>query len=135
MALTTGRLAKGAGVGISTLRYYERRGLLSRPGRTVAGYRQYPEDEILRVRFIRRAQGLGFALEEIRGLLALRVRGGKRCGEVALAAHATRERLRERHRELLQMERALSRMLRACRQGRAMDACPILAAIEPGVDP
>lgn len=134
MALTIGRVAKGAGVEISTLRYYERRGLLSRPGRTRAGYRQYPEDEVLRVRFIRRAQGLGFALEEIRGLLALRVRTGKRCGEVARAAHATRDRLRERRRELLQMERALNRMIRACRQGRATDDCPILDALEPGVD-
>lgn len=134
MALTIGRVAKGAGVEISTLRYYERRGLLSRPGRTRAGYRQYPEDEVLRVRFIRRAQGLGFTLEEIRGLLALRVRGGKRCGKVASAAHATRDRLRARCRELLQMDRALSRMIRACRQGRATDACPILEALEPGVD-
>ncbi len=82
MALTIGRLAQASGVGVQTLRYYERRGLLSRVTRTPGGYRQFPEEEIRRIRFIRRAQGLGFTLEEIAELLTLRVERGRSCGDV-----------------------------------------------------
>ena len=64
--LTIGALAQAAGVGVETVRFYERTGLLPEPLRTPAGYRQYPRDTVDRVKFIRRGQGLGFALREIR---------------------------------------------------------------------
>src|SRR5437588_12788993 len=72
-ALTIGRLAQEAGINLETVRYYERRGLLPKPPRTASGYRLFPADATLRLRFIRRAQELGFSLKEIRELLALRV--------------------------------------------------------------
>src|SRR6266851_4535416 len=80
--LTIGQVARGAGVHLDTVRYYERRGLLPPPPRTAAGYRQYPPDTVRRVAFIKRAQALGFTLEEIDGLLALRVTPGRRCATV-----------------------------------------------------
>src|SRR6266568_3121827 len=71
--LTIGQVAKEAGVGVETLRYYEREGLVKEPPRRVSGYRQYPEDVVKRIHFIKRAQELGFSLKEIAELLALRV--------------------------------------------------------------
>ena len=72
--LRIGAVAEAAGVGVQTLRYYERRGLLSARHRTAGGYREYAPDTVRRVVFIRRAQAMGFTLDEIRALLALRVR-------------------------------------------------------------
>jgi DNA-binding transcriptional MerR regulator len=69
--LRSGELAKRAGVGVETLRFYERCGLIAKPGRTPSGYRQYPPDEVERVRFIRRARDLGFSLAEIRHFFEL----------------------------------------------------------------
>jgi DNA-binding transcriptional MerR regulator len=74
MALTSGQLAKKCQVGVETLRFYEREGLLAKPARTQSGYRQYPAEAVERVRFIRRAQLLGFQLKDIKELLALRHR-------------------------------------------------------------
>lgn len=72
-SLTIGRLAKEAGVNLETVRFYERRGLLPRPPRSSSGYRMFPAEAARRLRFIRRAQELGFSLKEIRELLSLRV--------------------------------------------------------------
>src|SRR5437016_870017 len=72
-SLTIGQLAREAGINLETVRYYERRGLLLKPPRTASGYRIFPEEATKRLRFIRRAQELGFSLEEIRELLALRI--------------------------------------------------------------
>jgi Hg(II)-responsive transcriptional regulator len=132
MTLTIGAVAKGAGVGVETLRYYERRGLLSKAGRTQAGYRQFPDSEVRRVKFIRRAQGLGFTLEEIGELLELRVDGGRRCVGVERAARSARERVHERLLELRRMDKVLSGLVTACQQRRNTDACPILASLEDG---
>src|SRR5437879_12487138 len=72
-SLTIGHLAKETGVNLETVRYYERRGLLPKPPRSASGYRLFPAEAARRLRFIRRAQELGFSLREIRELLALRV--------------------------------------------------------------
>jgi len=80
MALTIGQVAKRSGIGIETLRYYERKGLVEEPPRTESGYRQYPEDVVARIRFIRRAKELGFKLSEISELLSLRVDPNTTCG-------------------------------------------------------
>src|SRR5437870_2198998 len=76
MALTIGQVANAADVNIQTIRYYERRGLFPTPRRTPAGYRQYADDAVARLRFIKHAQELGFSLQEIQELLGLRVRRG-----------------------------------------------------------
>ena len=85
-ALTIGALARAAEVGVETIRFYERRGLLAEPPRTAAGYRQYPVNTVDRLRFIRRAQRLGFTLSEISELLELRVDEVAACGTVEVRA-------------------------------------------------
>ena len=128
--LTIGGLAKRSGVGIQTLRYYERRALLSVPKRSASGYRQYPEEAVQRVEFIRRAQGLGFTLEEIGELLSLRVLPGGRCRGVEQAAQKTQRRVHERLEHLALLDKTLTRLIQACKEGRATDHCPILEALE-----
>src|SRR5688572_27027868 len=86
--LTIGQLAKRAGVNLETIRYYERRGLLSEPPRRASGYRQYRPDVVARIRFIKRAQELGFSLNEIHELLSLRVEAATVCSDVKQRAEA-----------------------------------------------
>src|SRR5438445_10622353 len=86
--LTIGQLARRAGVGIETVRFYERQGLLEEPARKESGYRQYQEDVVARLRFIKRAKELGFSLREIMELLSLRVDPTTRCAEVRSKAAA-----------------------------------------------
>src|SRR6266849_8350129 len=87
-SLTIGRLAKEGGVNLATVRFYERRGLLPTPPRSASGYRLFPAEAARRLRFIRRAQKLGFSLREIQELLSLRVSPGKTSAEVSRGAKA-----------------------------------------------
>jgi Hg(II)-responsive transcriptional regulator len=129
--LTIGEVARRARVPLDTVRYYERRGLLPPPPRTPAGYRQYPSDTVRRVAFIKRAQALGFTLDEIDGLLALRVTPGRGCKTVERRARSAITRLDRHLAELHHMRRALARLADACRSKHATDECPLLDAIEP----
>lgn len=128
--LTIGRLARDAGVNHETVRYYERRGLLPRPTRNRAGYRQYLPETVQRLRFIKRAQGVGFTLEEIEDLLALRVQRGRGCDAVEREARGVIARVESRIAELERMRTALEKLVAACRQRRATEECPILEALE-----
>lgn len=132
--LTIGAIAKMAGVGVQTLRYYERRALLSPARRSAAGYRLFGAETVRRVRFIRHAQALGFSLEEIAELLTLRVTHPRQCDDVREAAERTRNRVRERMVDLRRMERTLDRLVHACENRRRTESCPILTALEPGDD-
>ena len=80
--LTIGRLARQGGVNLETIRYYERQGLLPKPPRTAAGYRMFPRETGRRLRFIKRAQELGFSLNEIRELLSLRMKQGAKSTDI-----------------------------------------------------
>jgi len=128
--ITTGELAERAGVGKETVRYYERRGLLPEPPRTEAGYRQYSPDDVRRLRFIRTAQGLGFTLDEIDGLLSLRVHPDGSCRAVEARARTVLDRVERQIGELRGMKAALQELLRACRGAEPTEPCPILSAIE-----
>ncbi|MDP6106829.1 MAG: heavy metal-responsive transcriptional regulator [Candidatus Brocadiia bacterium] len=86
--LTIGKVARQSGVGVETVRFYEREGLIEQPPRRPSGYRQYPQEAVLRLCFIRRAKQLGFSLREIKELLALRVGGSTSCSEVRQRAEA-----------------------------------------------
>jgi DNA-binding transcriptional MerR regulator len=86
-SLTIGQVAKGAGVGVETVRFYEREGLVPAPKRRPSGYRQYPADTVRRIRFVQAAKDLGFTLKEIRELLSLRVAAGKSCADVRVTVH------------------------------------------------
>lgn len=130
MALTIGQVATAGGVNIETIRYYERRGLFPVAGRTRSGYRQYADDAITRLRFIKHAQDLGFSLEEIRELLALRVRNGGSCKAVAQKTREKIEIVQERIRHLQRMKSTLEQLSAACAARRPTEECPILETLE-----
>lgn len=127
--MTIGAAARRAGVGIDTIRYYEREGLLPAPIRRLSGYRVYDAHAIERLRFIRRAKDLGFTLGEIRELLALSadrergVRGVKQRAESRLAE------VEQRIRELQGVRRGLKQLIGACPGHGKLEACPILRAL------
>ena len=129
--LTIGQVARQARVRLDTLRYYERRGLLPPPPRTAAGYRQYAPETVRRVEFIKRAQGLGFTLEEIEHLLALRVTPGPGCTTAEQRARSAIARIDHQLADLQRMRRDLARLADACHSQHAGDECPLLDAIEP----
>ena len=128
--LTIGRLASRAGVNVETVRYYERRGLLPEPPRTPSGYRQYPTDAVRRIAFIKRAQALGFTLEEVSGLLELRVDPNANCDAVERRAGHAIARIDAKLEELTRMRRALTTLTDHCRHRRATEECPILESLE-----
>ena len=130
--LTTSELARAADINVQTVRYYERRGLLPRPPRTGAGYRQFPRDAVRRVRFIKQAQSLGFTLKEIKELLELRVRRGVDCADIRQLAREKVEDIRERIAQLAQMEEALAHLANRCRGRGPVEECPILDALDSG---
>ncbi len=129
MALTSGQLAKKAAVGVETLRFYEREGLLAKPARTTTGYRQYPVEAVERVRFIRRAQLLGFQLKEIKELLALRDDSDAASGDVRAKAVAKLADIDQRIRDLEAMRVELTHLVAACNGSSPAAECPILAGI------
>ncbi|MDR3639548.1 MAG: MerR family DNA-binding protein [Isosphaeraceae bacterium] len=128
--LTTGALAKAAGVNVETLRFYERKGLLPKPPRKPSGYREYPTEDVQRVRFIKRAQELGFSLVEIKELLALWVRPGTMPAEVKVHAEEKLADIRRRIASLRVMEEALKKLTDACSGQGPMSECPILHHLE-----
>src|SRR6266513_5791435 len=110
-----GELGAQAGGDAQTLRYYERRGLLGPTGRAAAGFREYDANAVRQVRFIRRAQDLGFTLAEIRDLLGLWTDSSKSCSAVEKRASATLERIDGKIVDLGRMREALSKYVAACR--------------------
>ncbi len=127
--LTIGRLACRAGVGIETIRFYERKGLLDQPPRSPAGYRQYPPEAVQRLMFIRRAKELGFTLGEIGELLALGSNPGTTCADVRQRAARKRDDIDRRIRDLGKMRLALDMLLASCPGDAPSDQCPILQAL------
>jgi MerR family transcriptional regulator, copper efflux regulator len=124
--LTIGRLAERAGVGVETIRFYERQGLIAEPRRTAAGYRQYAPGEVSRLRFIRRGQELGFSLSEIRELLALRAQASAGCSDVRLRTQQKIESIADRIRDLERMKHALMELRDACDGEGPLSECPVL---------
>lgn len=127
---TIGRLAKAASVNIETVRYYERCGLIPRPLRRVGGFRTYNADHLARIRFIKRSQGLGFTLKEIKELLALRVRSGASCHDVKQRAQIKLDDVKEKIQALNDLQKTLEQFVRACAHKRPTEACPILNSLE-----
>ena len=112
--MTIGRVASRASVSVDTLRFYERRGLIARPRRSLAGYRDYSEDVIERLRFIRDAKALGFSLREIGELLSLGVTSTRECGPVTRKAQAKLSGIREDIRRLNRLRRTLEKVISDC---------------------
>lgn len=129
--MTIGELAKQAGVNVQTVRFYERTKLLPEPHRWPdSGYRDYDEEALLRLRFIRSAKHLGFTLSEIRELLELRILPGESCREVK---HLLKTKLCDidaRMKEMRRLRRVLEKLVSACQHRRRKTNCPALWAIE-----
>ena len=130
--LTVGVLAERSGVGVETIRFYEREGLLPAPARSSAGYRMYAQETVERVRFIRRAKELGFTLEEILELLALKVTHGKSCHSVRNRALAKLGDMDRKLKDLRQMRKALNAVVQRCSGEEGIDDCTILDALSTG---
>jgi MerR family mercuric resistance operon transcriptional regulator len=113
-----------------TLRYYERRGLLDEPPRTPGGYRDYPADAVELLRFIKRAQELGFTLDEVEELLHLHHGGPDSCDAARALAHGRRADLQARIADLTRMRDSLTDLIATCALPRADRTCALLAAIE-----
>ncbi len=130
MALTIGQVAKRSGIGLETLRFYERKGLIEEPPRTDSGYRQYPEDVVGRIRFIKRAKELGFSLKEISELLSLRVDPGTTCADVRKQTELKLTDVEEKIRALRRIKTALKKLAASCVGTGPTSECPILEALD-----
>lgn len=129
-SMTIGKVAREAGVGVETVRFYERERLIKEPPRRESGYRQYPHETVSRIRFIRRAKELGFTLKEIKELLALRASPKSRCADVQRHAEAKIEDIEDKVRALQRMKEALVKLTAACSGQGPVTDCPILDALE-----
>lgn len=130
--LKIGEVAAQGRVNLQTIRYYEREGLLPKPARLASGYRVFSSDAVHRVRFIKRAQELGFSLKEIKELMGLRLAPGATCGQVRKRAEAKIGDIEDKIRSLQRMKRALGKLTAACGGKGSVSECPILDALEDG---
>ncbi|MGH9457814.1 MAG: MerR family DNA-binding protein [Thermoanaerobaculia bacterium] len=128
--MTISELAAAAGVGVETVRFYERKRLIERPARPARGFRRYDEQTARRIRFIRQAQELGFTLAEVRQLLDLRLDPRRSCADVKVEAEAKIVDIDAKIEALGVMRRALDEITRSCSGEGPTSACPILDAIE-----
>lgn len=128
--MRTSEVAAAAHVNAQTLRYYERRGLLPEPQRTRSGYRAYTPDAVRVVRFVKRAQQLGFTLDDIEELLHLADGGPASCEDAKTMARTRIADLQRRIEDIVGMRDALARLVDTCDQPRAQRDCPILRDIE-----
>lgn len=129
-SMTIGKAAREAGVGVETIRFYERRGLISQPPKPVAGgFRDYPAVTLERIRFIREAQELGFSLREIDELLSLRADPKADCAQVQRRAEAKLAEVRRKIERLTDIGDALGRLIEACPGEGSLGACCILESL------
>jgi DNA-binding transcriptional MerR regulator len=126
-----GTAAERAGVNVQTLRYYERRGLLPRAPRRTSGYREFPDDAVRVVRFVKRAQYLGFTLDEVEELLRLRNEKRRDRGRIRAVAEERVRHVEQKIAELEAMKKARSHLIHCCREGLTLD-CPIIEALDTG---
>lgn len=130
---TIGVLARGAGVGVQTVRYYERKGLFSPTGRSASGYRLYDEESLKRLRFIRRAKEISFTLREIKGLLCLNLESTATCGRVKEETERKLKDVEDKMKVLGSVKKVLKELIVACDERRPTEKCPILKTFEAEV--
>lgn len=128
--LTRKQVADTVGVSIEAVRFYEREGLIEAPPRSESNYRQYPPEAIIRIRFIKRAQGLGFSLPEIKELMSLKMTAGTTAADIRQRAVSKIENIESKIQALQNMKRVLKDITDACHGQGALSACPILEALE-----
>lgn len=128
--LTIGALAAASGVGVETIRFYQREGLVAEPARPPGGVRRYGVEDVARLKFIKSAQRLGFSLHGISELLRLEDGGG--CSAVRARAQAKLEEVRERLADLRRMESALAELVDKCAVSRGTVRCPLIESLTAG---
>jgi Hg(II)-responsive transcriptional regulator len=127
---TIGKLAKKSGVTVETVRFYEQKGLIKQP-LNKTGYRKYPYDDIMKIKFIKRTQELGFTLNEAKELLDLRVKNNTKCGQVKAKAEFKLSEVEEKIKDLKKMKRSLRKMINSCvNNEKSISECPILEHFE-----
>ncbi len=124
-----GTLAQRADVGIDTIRYYEREGMLPAPLRTASGYRDYRDSDVVRLRFVRRAKMLGFTLQEVRELLDLTASASDDMAGLKARAQVKLDDVTSRIDEMVRVRDALQQLVTACPGHGALETCPIMAAL------
>ncbi len=125
--LTIGKVAAAAAVNVETIRFYQRRGLLTEPPKSQGGFRYYDDATVARVRFVKRAQALGFSLEEVLGLLALEQSSA--CGPTHDAAVRKLHLVEERITHLKRIRTTLKKLVHQCGAGPAAVSCPIIESL------
>ncbi len=128
--LTRGELAKKCGVNIETLRFYETKKLMDAPKRSESGYRLYAKEDVVKIRFIKNAQKLGFSLNEILDLLKLRVYKEKSCDEAMGKAQEKLEDIENKIKTLNIIKKALKELIKQCKDSVPTTGCPILSKFE-----
>lgn len=128
--LTIGALAKAADVGVETIRFYQRKGLLPKPNRHYGSIRRYGAADVARLRFVKTAQRLGFSLDEIGELLKLE--DGTHCAEAKAIAEQKLTAVRDKLADLVHMESALAQLVAGCRKRRGNICCPLIASLQTG---
>ena len=126
--LTIGGVATAGGVNVETIRYYQRRGLLEEPAKPVGGYRKYPTEIVKRIRFIKRAQVLGFSLEDVAELLQLDVADA--CVKSCALSDRKLAVIDQKIAELTAMRRALAKLVAQCDKKSRRGTCPIIEALQ-----
>ncbi len=129
-SLTIGRLAQEAGINLETVRYYERQGLMPKPPGSSSGYRLFSADAAQRLRFIRRAQEIGFSLKEIRDLLALRVSPRTTSAEIRKRAEAKISDIEGKIKTLESMRKSLRKLTNSCAGCGPISECPIIESLD-----
>jgi len=124
--LTIGFLARAAEVNVETVRYYQRFGIIEEPLKPFDGYRIYPEGTVDRIRFIKRAQQLGFSLKEIGELLEL---GDGHCDDIRVRAEAKRAHVDEQIKDLKRLKKTLNTLIKSCQSGSDSTHCPIVETL------
>ena len=128
MTRTISKVAKELHINVETVRFYERRGLIEQPPKPEAGYREYPVDTVNRIHFIKRAQELGFTLDEITNLLSLNDRP---CRQVQELAKQKLEAVKKKMTDLQSLEKALTTLLVQCQSNDDENHCPIIDSLQP----
>ena len=124
--MTIGQVAQAAEIGVETIRFYERRGLIAEPPRTSSGYRQYPPETVARLRFIQRAKDLGFSLKDTEELVSLRLDAAGCAADVRARAEEKIREIEEKIHDLERMRKSLDRLVQACTGQGSGRECAIL---------
>lgn len=128
----TGQLANKAGVNKETIRFYERKGLLSVPNRTDGGYREYTQKDLERLVFIKNAKELGFSLSEVKELLAIADGDIYMCSDVRRIAESKLDHITNQMKRLTKLKKTLTGLVTECQRTKTIRNCPIVESLSKG---